>query len=163
MHVEQNHRELKDWRRGETFDEGLRGETHPTEDIRNVTQKTDGAARCLQLRGEYMYVAEGKGGFRVYDVASIANKDVSREDPHRAVLAARPEHPCGLEERDLHGAADQPADRARCATPPRCAQANQEQPFHPIYNYAVVTDSRGRPDPGQRRHAAPTAIRATTS
>ena len=40
--------------------------------------KTGGAARCLQMRGEYLFVAEGPGGFRVYDVASIANKGVSQ-------------------------------------------------------------------------------------
>ena len=33
-----------------------------------------GAARCLQLRGEYLYVAEGASGMRVYDVASIAQQ-----------------------------------------------------------------------------------------
>jgi hypothetical protein len=30
------------------------------------------------LRGEYLFVAEGAGGFRVYDVASIANKGISQ-------------------------------------------------------------------------------------
>jgi hypothetical protein len=30
------------------------------------------------MRGEYMFVAEGKGGFRVYDIANIANKGVSQ-------------------------------------------------------------------------------------
>ena len=41
-----------------------------------------------------MYVAEGKGGFRVYDVASIANKGVSEKIITAPVLAARPRHPC---------------------------------------------------------------------
>jgi hypothetical protein len=40
--------------------------------------RTRGPARCLQLRGEYMYVAEGRGGMRVYDVASIANKGIGQ-------------------------------------------------------------------------------------
>src|SRR3546814_1139056 len=40
-------------------------------------EKTRGRVGCLQLRGEYMFVAEGKGGFRVYDVAAIANKGFS--------------------------------------------------------------------------------------
>src|ERR1043165_8440625 len=36
-----------------------------------------GKAQCMQMRGEYLYVAEGEDGFRVYDIASIANKGVS--------------------------------------------------------------------------------------
>ncbi|HVH79649.1 MAG TPA: hypothetical protein VM782_09690, partial [Stellaceae bacterium] len=34
-------------------------------------------ANCIQLRGEYLYVAEGTKGMRVYDVASVANKGFS--------------------------------------------------------------------------------------
>ena len=77
---------------------------------------TRGAARCLQLRGEYLYVAEGAGGMRVYDVASIANKGVSQR------IITAPFSPLGQDthvasqERDLRRAADQPADRTRCAT-----------------------------------------------
>jgi hypothetical protein len=140
LHVEKNHRELIDWVRGETFDKNLSGETHPSEDIRNVTQQTDGAARCLQLRGEFMYVAEGAGGFRAYDVASIANKDVSDK-----ILTA-PFSPLG---QDMHVASrnatcmalptNQPIDPTR--NTPEMQKANEEQPFHPIYNYAVITDS----------------------
>ena len=51
-----------------------------------------GAAACLQLRGEYLYVAEGRGGMRVYDVASIAQQGHLAADHHRAVLAARARH-----------------------------------------------------------------------
>ena len=72
---------------------------------RVATHATEGAARCLQLRGEYLYVAEGAGGFRVYDVASIANKGVSQkivtapfsplgQDTHVAVDATRPAWRC---------------------------------------------------------------------
>src|SRR3546814_6826550 len=53
------------------------GETQAVEEVRNVVKGTAGRVGCLQLRGEYMYVAEGKCGFRVYDVASIANKGFS--------------------------------------------------------------------------------------
>jgi hypothetical protein len=139
-HVDQNHRELIDWVRGDTFDENGSGETHPTEDIRNVNQSTEGPARCLQLRGEFMYVAEGEGGFRAYDVASIANKDVSDK-----ILTA-PFSPLG---QDMHVATknatcmalptNQPIDPTRNTEDMR--RMNQEQPFHPIYNYAVITDS----------------------
>jgi hypothetical protein len=140
MHVEKNHRELVDWVRGETVDGNLSGESHPTEDIRNITQGTAGAVRCLQLRGEFMYVAEGSGGFRAYDVASIANKDVSDK-----ILTA-PFSPLGqnmhVDTRNATCMAlptDQPIDPTRNTKAMR--DANDEQPFHPIYNYAVITDS----------------------
>ncbi len=77
MHVEGNKRELKNWVRGKTFDRSFSGEPRPKEEFRNVVQGTSDRVGCLQLRGEYMYVAEGRGGFRVYDVASIANKGFS--------------------------------------------------------------------------------------
>jgi hypothetical protein len=141
LHVEKNHRELINWTRGETFDDNLSGETHPAEQIRNVTQSTGGPARCLQLRGEFLYVAEGQGGFRAYDVASIGNKDVSDK-----ILTA-PFSPLG---QDMHvGSEDatcfalptnQSIDPARNTEAMR--KANQEQPFHPMYDYAFVTDSR---------------------
>jgi hypothetical protein len=140
MHVERNHRELIDWVRGETFDSNLSGETNPTENIRNITQRTGGAARCVQLRGEFLYVAEGEGGFRAYDVASVANKDVS--DP---VLTA-PFSPLG---QDMHVSSknatcmalptNQSIDPTR--NTPAMQKMNQEQPFHPIYDYVVITDS----------------------
>ncbi len=35
--------------------------------------------RSLQLRGEYLFAALGKGGFRAFDVANVANKDFSEK------------------------------------------------------------------------------------
>ncbi|MBI4607126.1 MAG: hypothetical protein HY721_34615 [Planctomycetes bacterium] len=35
--------------------------------------------RSLQLRGEYLYTACGRGGFRVYDVANVTNKGFSEK------------------------------------------------------------------------------------
>ena len=35
--------------------------------------------RSLQLRGEYLYTASGRGGFRVYDVANVNNKGFSEK------------------------------------------------------------------------------------
>ncbi len=140
QHVERNHRELIDWRRGDTFDKHLSGETNPVEDIVNPTHSTGGPARCIQLRGEFLYVAEGKGGFRVYDVASIANKDISEK-----ILTA-PFSPLG---QDMHVGSRNatcmalPTNQsiAPLRNTPEMRASNQEQAFHPIYNYAVVTDS----------------------
>ena len=140
LHVEQNGRELKNWTRGKTFDGKLSGETDPLEQFRNVVQGTRGAVGCLQLRGEYMFAAEGKGGFKVYDVASIANKGIS--DP----ILSGPSSPLG------HDTGVKSANATCMAIPTNQAIAptrntrelreiNQEQPFLPIYSYAAVTDS----------------------
>ncbi|WP_284124975.1 hypothetical protein [Parerythrobacter aestuarii] len=138
--VEDNGRELKDWTRGKTFDEDLGGETRAFEQFANVHEGTSDRVGCLQLRGEYMFVAEGKGGFRVYDVASIANKGVSER------IITAPFSPLGHNTRVkttnatcMALATNQPINPLRNTEAMR--QANQEQPFLPIYSYAVVTDA----------------------
>lgn len=140
MHVEQNGRELRNWVRGKTFDRKLSGETRPKEEFSNVVQGTSDRVGCLQLRGEYMYVAEGRGGFRVYDVASIANKGFSER------IVSAPFSKLG---QDTHVASpnatcmalptDQPINPLRNTQVMR--DANQEQPFLPIYSYAAITDA----------------------
>jgi hypothetical protein len=140
MHVDRNKRELVNWTRGETFDRNRSGETKPREDIRNIVQGTDGAVSCLQNRGEYMFLAEGRGGFRVYDIANVGNKGVSER------IVSAPFSPLGhdahVETRNatcMALATNQPINPLRNTAEMRAA--NQEQAFHPIYNYAVVTDS----------------------
>jgi hypothetical protein len=154
MHVERNRRELVNWTRGRTFDGNRSGETHPREEFRNVAQGTSGAVRCLQLRGEYMFVAEGSGGFRVYDVANIGNKGTSERivngpfspighdtsvDSRNATCMALPTNQPIAPDRNRRMAETmrpQP-DGSQISL----LEENQERPFHPIYNYAVVTDS----------------------
>nr|WP_235506749.1 hypothetical protein [Altererythrobacter sp. Root672] len=140
LHVEQNNRELKNWTRGKTFDANLSGETQAFEEFANVHEKTSDRVGCLQLRGEYMYVAEGKGGFRVYDVASIANKGFSER-----ILTA----PFSALGQDTHVdtrnatcmalPTNQPIAPTRSTAELRAL--NQEQAFLPIYNYAAITDA----------------------
>lgn len=100
-----------------------------------------GRAECLQLRGEYLYVAEGQKGFRVYDVAGIANKGVSQK------IVTAPFGPLG---QDTHVAMPNATCVALATTqpvhPPRnegelMRRDNLEQPFASIYNYAVITDA----------------------
>ncbi len=102
---------------------------------------TAGSARCVQLRGEYLYVAEGAGGMRVYDVASIANKGVSQR-----IISA----PFSALGQNTHIASKQATCVALPTTQPIAPfknqgklmrEDNQEQPFHPIYNYALITDA----------------------
>jgi hypothetical protein len=141
LHVEQNGRELKSWRRGGPFAKGLKGgESDAAEDMENIVQKTGGQARCLQLRGEYMYVAEGKGGFRVYDVASIANKGVSEKIVTAPFSALGNDTRVGTKNATCMAL---PTNQsiAPLRNSPDLRAANQEQAFHPIYSYAFVTDA----------------------
>ncbi len=140
LHVDQNGRELKNWVRGKTFDDKFSGETQPFEEFVNIHEGTSDRIGCLQLRGEYMFVAGGKDGFRAYDVASIANKGTSER------ILKGPFSPLG---HDTHVksanatcmaiATNQPIAPTR--NTPELRVLNQEQAFLPIYNYAVVTDA----------------------
>jgi hypothetical protein len=102
---------------------------------------TAGRAACVQLRGEYLYVAEGPGGMRAYDVASIANKGISQRiitapfSPlgHNTVIRSRNATCVALPTTQPVAPLKNQGDLMRVV--------NQEQPFHPIYNYAVITDA----------------------
>jgi hypothetical protein len=104
------------------------------------TGHSGGPANCLQMRGEYLYTAEGARGMRVLDIANVSNKGFSQRvvDAPFSKLGHNPQ----LKTTDASCIAlptNQPI------YPPRndgelMRVDNQEQPFHPIYNYAVITD-----------------------
>jgi hypothetical protein len=107
-----------------------------------ATQHAAGEVQCLQLRGEFLYVAEGARGMRVYDAASIANKGVSEG------LITAPFSPLGDNTRIASAAAtcvalptNQPINPARNVGD-KMRVANQESAFHPLYNYAYITDAK---------------------
>ncbi len=97
---------------------------------------------CLQLRGEYLFTSEGSGGFNVYDVASIANKGISQR------IITAPFSPLGHDTRvETENATCMALPTNQAIHPPRndgelMRVQNQEQPFHPIYNYALITDAK---------------------
>ena len=102
---------------------------------------TKGEARCIALRGEYMFVAEGAGGFRVYDVANIANKGISQR------IITAPFSPLG---QDAHVSTTNATCMALPTNQPIAPErnkgdlmriTNQEQAFHPMYNYAFIVDA----------------------
>ena len=142
LHVEQNGRELIDWVRGQIFDAdgGYSGEPKATEEFLDLTQ-AGGRTGCLQLRGEYLLTAEGSGGFIAYDVASIANKGISDR------ILSGPFSPLGHNTRVSSKNATCVVVPTNQSIAPERNQgdmmrgANQEQPFHPIYDYAFVSDS----------------------
>jgi hypothetical protein len=141
-HVDRNKLELLEWTRGKTFDKKWSGETEALEQFINTVQDTDGRVSCLQNRGEYMFVAEGTGGFRVYDIASVGNKGTSE----RIVTA-----PFSKLGQDAHVRTknatcmalptNQPISVGRNDAIRKSHPENQEQAFHPLYRYAVITDA----------------------
>jgi hypothetical protein len=93
--------------------------------------------RSIVRRGEFLYVADGPGGFRVYDIFAIANKAVAQ----RIIPAAI--SPLGqnvqVKSTDATAvalAANNPMDLSRKSRP-----ENQEQAISPVFRYAFVTDS----------------------
>ncbi len=98
---------------------------HPGENVLDVQQ-----------RGEYVYAALGKGGFRIYDIANIDNKDFSER------IVTSPVSPLGQR---LYV---KTKNAAAVATPTtlgvdplrkRFAE-NEEGPIHLIYGFLYVAD-----------------------
>lgn len=117
-------------------------EGHQQRNQQLETAHTHGSGKvgCLQMRGEYLYVAEGGKGFRTYDIASIANKGVSQ----RIISApfSRLGQDTVVETRDAACvvlATTQPVQPSRNEGDLMRID-NQEQEMHPIYRYALVAD-----------------------
>jgi hypothetical protein len=90
----------------------------------------------LTLRGEYLYTANGPGGFEVFDVANIDQKGFSER------IVTSPVSPLGQRTVVKTPYATSVAlpstlgiDPARTRLP-----ENEEQKIHPLYAYAYVTD-----------------------
>ncbi len=100
-----------------------------------------GEVGCLQLRGEYVYAAEGPGGFQVYDAQAIGNKNFSQR------LITQPFSPLGHDTQvDTRNATCVALPTTQPIHPDRnqgelMRETNMEQPFHPVYDYAGITDS----------------------
>jgi len=100
-----------------------------------------GTVNCIQLRGEYLFAAAGEKGLVVYDVASIANKGVSQ----RIITA-----PASKLGQDTNIKSENATCVSLSTTQPVAPDrnegelmrdVNQERPTHPIYKYAIITDS----------------------
>ena len=104
-----------------------------------------GSVRSLEVRGEYLYTASGEGGFRVFDIANIANKDFSER------ITTSPVSPLG---QDTHvstkfaTAVALPTNMSISMARP-WQEANREQNYkykgrdqnlHESYRYAYVSD-----------------------
>lgn len=99
--------------------------------------------RSLQMRGEFLYTANGKDGFRVFDIANVDNKGFSEPIVTSAVspIGERTHVPS----KDATAVAlptTMPVSPSRQERPAfvQHKKENQEQPMHPLYRYAYITD-----------------------
>ncbi|NNM26239.1 MAG: hypothetical protein HKO59_09710 [Phycisphaerales bacterium] len=108
----------------------------------------------LQLRGEYLYAARGRGGFWVYDVANIDNKGFSERivtapvsplgqrlgfDTTDAVAVASPST-VAVDPARRRLSSDPQQPPATIMDPPQPWHVNREQAVHPMYAYLYVGD-----------------------
>lgn len=104
--------------------------------LREATHHDGEDIRDLTLRGEYLYTADGPGGFEVFDVANVDNKGFSER------IVSAPVSPLGqrLWVRTKYATSvvlpcTQGIDPLRTRRP-----ENEEQAISGIYGYAYVTD-----------------------
>ena len=95
------------------------------------------SVRSIVRRGEFLYVADGPGGFRVYDIFAIANKAVAQKIVPAAISPFGQNVQVKMTDATAVAlAANNPMDLSRKSRP-----ENQEQPIAPLFRYAFVTDS----------------------
>jgi hypothetical protein len=90
----------------------------------------------VQQRGEYVYAALGAGGFRVYDISNIDNKDFSER------IVTAPVSPLGQRLYVKTKYATAVASPSTLAVDPvrKRNPENEEQSIHPMYGFLYVTD-----------------------
>jgi LVIVD repeat len=93
--------------------------------------------RSIQLRGEFLYTANGPGGLRVYDVAQIDQKGFSQR------VFTAPVSPLGQRFYVRTQNATAVVAPATLAVDPARSRRpeNAEQPIHPLYAFLYVTDA----------------------
>jgi len=96
-----------------------------------------GSTQSIQMRGEYLYTAAGSGGFRVYDIANVANKGFSER------IVTSPVSPLGQDTHIHSKNATGVALPTNMPVAPFKEQLpeNLETPMHAIYHYAFISDS----------------------
>ncbi|MGH9709668.1 MAG: LVIVD repeat-containing protein, partial [Candidatus Acidiferrales bacterium] len=90
----------------------------------------------VQMRGEYVYAAMGKGGFRVFDIANVDNKGFSER------MVTAPVSPLGQRLYVKTKYATDVATPTTLAVDPTRTEftQNQEQPINLMYGFLYVTD-----------------------
>ena len=90
----------------------------------------------VQARGEYLYAAMGKGGFRIYDIANIDNKDISER------MVTAPVSPLGQRFYLPTKYATAVATPTTLGVDPLRThrEENEEQTIHLMYGFLYVAD-----------------------
>ena len=93
-------------------------------------------ALSVQKRGEYVFIADGEGGLKVLDIAQVNNKAFSEK------IISAPVSPIGQQTNVKTRHATAVALPSTLAIDPARRQlpANEEQPIHPLFSYAYVSD-----------------------
>ena len=107
---------------------------HRGSDVLDIFGKDE--VLSIQLRGEYLYTANGRGGFRAYDVAQVDQKGFSER------IVTAPVSPLGQRLYVKTKYATAVASPSTLAVDPTRTQRpeNEEQKIHPVYAYLYVTD-----------------------
>ena len=101
------------------------------------------------MRGEYVLAAEGRDGLKVYDMANINNKSAaqrivqavnSRLGERMVVPSANATFVHLPSSLPVHVGGPTP-ELNHPITMEKIREHNGEQPLHPLYRYALVTDS----------------------
>jgi LVIVD repeat-containing protein len=93
-------------------------------------------ALSVQQRGEYVYIADGSGGFRVFDIAQLNQKGFSEK------IVTAPVSPFGQDTSVKTKYATAVASPTTLGVDPVRVRKpeNEEQPIHPMYAYIYITD-----------------------
>ena len=93
-------------------------------------------AQQVQVRGEYAYIADGTGGFKVFDIAELNQKGFSEK------IVSAPVSPFGQNTNVSTREAMAVAAPSTLAVDPARQQlpVNEEQPIHPLYAYIYIAD-----------------------
>ena len=104
--------------------------------LRTAVRHGSTNALGLQARGEYLYIADGAGGFKVFDIAQINQKGFSNK------IVSAPVSPLGQRTNVTTRHATAVAAPSTLAVDPARSRRpeNQEQPIHPLYGYIYITD-----------------------
>ncbi len=115
---------------------GSRMFEHPGHDVLSLPWTRE-KVQFLQLRGEYLYSANGPGGARIFDVADIDNK----KNPERITTSVI--SPLGqrlyVRTRDA-AAVLSPSTLAVDPTRPHLPENEERKPIHTLYGYLYILD-----------------------
>ncbi len=127
------------------YPESYRAHVDGFRQLQNAVHHSGTDVRSVELRGEYLYAACGPDGFRVYDVANVANKDFSEK------IVTSPVSPLGQDThvRTRYATAVALPTNNNISMSREYRPENRETPYayrgriqnmHESYRYAYVTD-----------------------